>query len=125
MPVASAPLCSALERSAESRAHRALLYHPSALAGQGPEVRETQQVEGPRTSDVIVAGGTPIGPSKFDQPSLVRVERQAVLPEALREYFHDATSVLLAREDDDHVVRVPDKVRVAAQPRLHVPREPH
>ena len=59
-------------------------------------------------------------PLEPDQPGLLRVEGQAVLPESLRQHVQDPARVFLAREDHDDVVRVADRDAPALQAWLHV-----
>src|SRR6186713_3325764 len=52
------------------------------------------------------------------------MESQAVRAESLRQHGHHPASILLRREHEHSIVRVPDEKRLALQPRLHLGLEP-
>ena len=60
-----------------------------------------------------------------DEPRLLRVKDQPVPTESLRQHVQHAPSVVLPGTDDDEIIGVPNKERYPAQPRLHLPLEPH
>ncbi len=88
-------------------------------------MREAEQVEGPGASfAATLIRWSASGALEFDEPRLLRMQRQAVLRETVRKDVHEATSVILTREDHDEVVREADEMRVAFQPRHHLLRKP-
>jgi hypothetical protein len=90
VPISLTPVCDALE-SAPETVHRGLLLHdPKSLARHGPVVSEAQQVEGvgPGAHVVIVKQrrNPPVRLSEVDQPGLLRVKRQTILRQPLRQH---------------------------------------
>src|SRR4029077_16415854 len=59
-----------------------------------------------------------------DEPCLLRVQREAVLPESLRKYFQHAPRVELAAEADEKVVGVAHEKGGSLQPRSDVALKP-
>ena len=68
--------------------------------------------------------GPPAEPLERDQPGLLRMEGQAVLPESLREHVQDPSRVAFHLEDQDRVVGVTDQGRPPLQAGFDRPLEP-
>src|SRR5580658_903083 len=102
MTVLLAPLRDSLQRSPEAVGCRSSFHEPLACRGVlAPVDGEAEEVEGARLVGpvVIVAlARHPVRPFESYQPGLVRVQRQAVLAESLRQYGHHAARVLLVLE---------------------------
>ena len=104
-----------------------LLHHPVSLAGPGPVVGEPQQVEGARPGPNIAVfrrcQRSPVRSPEINQPSLLRVKRQPIFRESLRQHVQDSPRVLLLLEDDDYIIRVADQNRAADKSRGDLPRQ--
>src|SRR5438045_5797559 len=85
---------------------------------------EAQQIEGLRLP-IATRWWSSVRPAKFDEPGLLRMEREAVFAESLRQHVEHAACVLLARESQHCVVSVTDHECAAFQPRLHLPLKPN
>ena len=59
-----------------------------------------------------------------DESSLLRMKREAVFPESLREDVEDPAGILFPLKDDDEVIGVADHERAPLQPRLNDVPEP-
>src|SRR5882672_5725752 len=64
------------------------------------------------------------GPSKLDESRLVRMQRQAIFGEALRQHFIDPACILFIREHDDGVVRVAEQPCITVEARFYLALEP-
>ena len=87
---------------------------------------EPQEVERAGTPLARARGSPRSEPLERDQPGLLRMEGQAVLPKSLGEDFQDPSRVAFQLEGQDRVVRVSDQVRPPFQAgldRLLEPRE--
>src|SRR5437879_13031395 len=101
-PLGNRPSCPP-----EPAASRAPLHHPVALPRPCPVMREPQQVKSawPR----FLTGTRAVGPTwrpKGHQPGLIRVDRQAVLAETLRQHLQHSPGVFFPAEPHDEIVRV-------------------
>src|SRR3954452_7316028 len=76
---------------------------------------EPQEVERAGTFVTRPWWGPRRTPLERDQPGLLRMEGQAVLPEPLREHLHDPSRVAFHLEDQDRVVGVTDQGRPPLQ----------
>ncbi len=108
--VLAAPPRHRLQRSAEPVLGRLALHRPVPLERPTPVVGEPQEVE---RAGAVLPGSrwVPAGPLERDQPGLLRMEGQAVLPESLRQHVQDPSRVALRLEDQDRVVGVTDQGR--------------
>src|SRR5512143_2580310 len=79
--MAPAPLRDSRQRACQALARRLALDDGCALAGHPPVVREAEKVEGPGIVAIIVVPLRRIS----HQTGLLRVEREPVLREALRQ----------------------------------------
>ena len=123
-----APLRDSMQRSSESVGCRSRLDHPFTRHGTfAPVDGEAEEVEGARRVGPVVDATPPrhpVRPFERHQPGFVRMQRQTVLAESLRQDGHDAASVLLVLEQHHGVVGVSNEVGTAAQARSHFPFEP-
>jgi hypothetical protein len=113
--VLAAPLRNRLQRSVEAALGRPTLHRPVPLERPPPVVGEPQEVE---RAGALVTGtrrGSRPKPLERDQPGLLRVEGQAVLPEPLGEHVQDPSRVAFPLEDQDRVVGVTDQGRPPLQ----------
>jgi len=129
MPVSAAPLSDAFESAPEAVRGGLLLHHPKSLAGRGPIVGEAQQVEGvgPGACIAVVVGRCrvpPVRSSEINQPGLLGVKRQAILRQPLRQHVENSPRVALLLEDDDHVISITNKGRMAGKSGHDLPHEP-
>src|SRR4051812_46075317 len=97
MHVPTAPLADSPHGATETILRRPLLHHPLAITRQAPVVREAEQVEGSRTAIAPVVARW----FEAHQPRLVRMQRQSVLSESLRQHVEHALGVFLPLEDED------------------------
>src|SRR2546430_15391555 len=100
MPVSAAPVRDALESAPKAVCRGLLLHHPVSLARHGPVVSKAQSV-GPRAGIAIRRRNPPVRPPEINQPGLLRVKRQAVLRQPLRQYVENSPRVPFLFKDDD------------------------
>src|SRR5713101_7004120 len=120
------PLGDAPQRPTQATRSRLAFDHPVPAPGPSPVVGKPQQRErarwGRRTRALAVRRRRRF-PERYES-GLVRMERQAVLTEALRQNRPHPTGVPFLGEPDDEVVRVTNEESPATQAGLDLPFEP-
>ena len=102
---------------------RLSFHHPATLPGKSPVMGKTQKVE--RVGLVPMLPATAFRPrTEADQSRLVRVNRQTMLREPLREQFQNPAGVRLAGEAQNKIIRKADQEHTASQLRLHLLLDP-
>jgi len=97
-----------------------LHVHVPPSISSAPVPGETEKIEGRWPSSIIVVTRT----AKWNQPSFLGAQSQSVPLETLRECPQHSIGVLLVREDNHEVVRIPDQLRRSSHTRHHVALEP-
>src|SRR3984893_18151445 len=105
-----------------------LLHHPISFAGHGPVMSEAQQVEGVGPGARIAAVGRhrnpPVRSPEINQPGLLRVKRQAVLRQPLRQHVEDSSLVQFVLEDDNNIICITNENRAAGKSLHDLPCKP-
>ena len=91
-------------------------------SGPMEAVTESQQLKRFRSGWPVVfpAGRRARRPLEVNQPSLVRVDREAVLSQPLGKPVHHAAGVVFPGKPDDEVIRIADEVRPASKSRFYL-----
>ena len=114
-------LRDALESAPKAVGGGLLLHHPVSLAGHGPVMSEAEQVEGARPGTCLTVcierRSSPVRPSEINQPGLLRVKRQTILRQALRQYVEDSPRVPFVLKDDDNVISITNESRTTGKSR--------
>src|SRR5271155_1769887 len=124
MPVPPTPLGNLPDGPTEPARCRLPPHHPETTPRSRPEVREPQQVKRSWLGSRFLRVQPLAGPYKWYQPRFLRMQRQPVSSEPLRQHVQHSPGVLFMDKAHDEIVRITNEKRTPPQPRLDFPLEP-